>query len=338
MGRVMAMRVGALAVAAALWASPGAAQDPSPAKNGAVTSLTIFAGTTDGLRRSRNWGTSWEPVRGKGLEDLGAVRAIAPIAPRVHVGGDGGLYVSEDFGETWKRDYSEQPVLEIVPSRYPLADLTVFVATPLGLMASDDGGRTLRPKPLLEGAVHRILWPGPDLVLATSAGVRASKNSGASFLPSGAGLPEGRVSAIAVSAFYSVDPALFAAVTGQGVFRSADGAQSWTPAGLVGRTVHDLYWFGPILYAATDGGFFQSVDQGRTWLPRSEGLGGRTATRILFPLAPASGAEVFLGTDRGVFWTGDGGLHWKATGLDAETVLCLATFPPADVIINRKKK
>ncbi len=333
----MTMRVAALAAAAALWASSGAGQAP-PAKEGVVTSLTIFAGTTDGLRRSRNWGNSWELVQGKGLEDLGAVRAIVPIAPRVYVGGDGGLYVSEDFGETWKRVYSEQPVLEIVPSRYPLADLTVFVATPQGLLLSDDAARTFRPKPLLEGPVHRVLWPGPDLVLATSAGVRVSKDSAATFPPSGAGLPEGRVSAIAVSAFYSVDPALFAGFAGRGVFRSADGAQSWTPAGLEGRTVNDLYWFGPILYAATDAGLLQSDNQGRTWLARSDGLGGRTATRILFPLAPVSGAEAFLGTDRGVFWTGDGGLRWRATGLDAETILCLATFPPPDPVLKKRKK
>ncbi|MFI5183350.1 MAG: WD40/YVTN/BNR-like repeat-containing protein [Vicinamibacteria bacterium] len=335
--RGRARRCAALAVAAALWASPGAGQTPSPGKEGVVTSLTIFAGTTDGLRRSRNWGNTWEPVQGKGLEDLGAVRAIVPIAPRVYVGGDGGLYLSEDVGETWKRIYSEQPILEIVPSRYPLADLTVFVATPRGLLRSDDAARTFRPQPLLEGAVHRVLWPGPDLVLATNVGVRVSKDSAASFLASGAGLPEGRVSAITVSAFYSVDPALFAAVTGRGVFRSADGAQSWTPAGLDGRTVNDLYWFGPILYAATDGGFLQSEDQGRTWVPRNEGLRGRTATRILFPLAPVSGAEAFLGTDRGVFWTGDGGLRWRATGLDAETILCLATFPPPDPVFKKKK-
>ena len=329
------MGVATLAVAAVFWTAPGSAQAP-PAREAIVTSLTLFAGTTDGLRRSRNWGNSWEAVQGNGLEDIGAVRAIAPIAPRVYVGGDGGLYVSEDYGEKWKRVYSDQPVLEIVPSRYPLADLTVFIATPQGLLVSDDGARTFRPKPLLDGPVHRVLWPGPDLVLATGAGVRISKDSGASFLPSREGLPEGRIPAIAVSAFYSKDPALFVSVAGRGVFRSADGAQTWTAAGLDGRMVNDLYWFGPILYAATESGFLQSDDQGRTWVARSEGLGGRNATRILFPLAPVSGAEAFLGTDRGVFWTGDGGLRWRATGLEAQTILSLATFPPPDP--PRKKK
>jgi hypothetical protein len=318
-------------------ATQGATHAQEPAKNAAVTSLTIFAGTGDGFRRSRNWGSLWEPVRGKGLEDLGAVRAIVPMAPRVYLGGDGGLYISEDFGETWSRAYKDQPVLEIVPSRYPGADPTVFIATPRGLLRSDDAAKTFHPTPLGEGPIHRAIWPGPDLIVATSAGIRVSKDSGTTFLPSGKGLPEGRVAAIAASAFYSVDPGAFAGIAGGGVFRTADGTQNWTAAGLEGRTVNDLYWFGPILYAVTEAGVFLSDDAGLHWQARNEGLAGRSGTRILFPLAPVSGAEAFLGTDRGIFWTGDGGLHWRATGLADETILALATFPPPDQTVKKKK-
>jgi len=323
---------------AALGASWAAPQGQEPARNAAVTSLTIFAGTNEGLRRSRNWGSSWEPVQGKGLEDLGAVRAIEARAPRVYVGGDGGLYISEDFGETWKRAYSDQPVLEVVPSRYPLADPTVFVATPRGLMRSEDLAKTFSATDLKGGAVHRAVWPGPDLLAGAEAGVRVSKDSGRTFMKEGEGLPGKRVVSLAASAFYSVDPSAFAGVVGSGVFRTSDGAKSWTPAGLEERTINDLYWFGPILYAATDAGLFLSDDSGRTWQARSEGLGGRQATRILFPLAPVSGAESFLGTDRGVYWTGDGGLHWRSTGLADEMILALATFPPPEQTTRKPRK
>ena len=60
-----------------------------------VTSLTLFAGTPEGLWRSEDWGGSWERVVGSPsgvrLESLGAARAIVPLGPQVYVAGEGGL-------------------------------------------------------------------------------------------------------------------------------------------------------------------------------------------------------------------------------------------------------
>lgn len=301
-----------------------------------VTSLTIFAGTGTGLWRSRTWGGSWERVTAPAIQSAGAIRCILAMGPRVYAGGDGGLFVSEDFGETWSVSYSESQVLGVMPSRYPQADPTVFLATPRGLLRSEDAGRSFRPTSLADTTVHRIEWPGPALVLATARGIITSKDGGGSFSGPGAGLPEGSIEAFAVSSFFSVDPVLFAAPHDGGVFRSADGGSSWHPAGLEGRAVSDLVWLGPFLYAGTDAGVFRSENLGKTWSPLNEGLAGRSATRLLFPLAPAAGAEAFLATNRGVYWTGDGGAHWRASGLEGEAVSALGTFPPPDLV--RKKK
>lgn len=319
-----------LAGSADLVLAQGADKDP------AATSLTLFAGSEGGLRRSRDWGNTWERVEAKGLEDLGAVRAIVTSAPRVLVGGDGGLFVSEDFGEKWRRAYSGGPVLAITVSRYPLADPTVFLGTPSGLLRSSDGGATFQPTALTGSPVFRIEWPGPDLVVASGRGVAASGNAGVS-VREGRGLPAARVASLALSSFYSADPAGFAGTAGAGVFRTSDGCRTWTARGLAGRMVNDLFWFGPLLYAATDAGFFLSDDGGLTWAARNEGIRGHVATRILFPLFPASGAEIFLGTNRGIYWSGDGGLNWRATGLKDETILVLSTFPAPDPVLRRKK-
>jgi len=308
----------------------------APGRDAASTSLTLFAGSESGLRRSRDWGNTWERVASKELEGLGAVRAIVTSAPRVLVGGDGGLFVSEDFGDKWRRAYAEGPVLAITASRYPLADPTVFLGTPSGLLRSSDGGATFRPTALTGAPVTRIEWPGPDLVVASGSGVAASSNAGVSFRES-QGLPGARIAALALSSFYSADPGGFAGTAGAGLFRTADGCRTWVARGLAGRTVNDVFWFGPLLYAATDAGFFLSDDGGLSWAPRNEGIRGRVATRILFPLFPTSGAEIFLGTDRGVYWSGDGGLNWRATGLEDETILVLSTFPAPDPVFRNKK-
>jgi len=327
--------LGACALAALLLPSsltPGESQT----RDQAVSSLTIFAGTGSGLFRSRDWGNTWEQVKAPALEGMGAVRAIVATGSFVFAGGDGGLCFSDDFGATWVKTYAASPALALAVSRSPLADPTVFLGTPEGLRRSSDLGRNFAATALEGTPAFRIEWPGPDLVVATGRGVVVFR-AGSKAYESGSGLPEGRVAALAVSSFFVVDPVAFAGVPGQGVFQSRDGARTWKPVGLPGRTVSDLLWFGPILYAATDAGFFQSDDVGATWTAHNDGIERRVVTRILFPFYPASAADTFLGTDSGIFWTGDAAAHWRATGLKDEAILALATFPQPDPVQKRKK-
>jgi photosystem II stability/assembly factor-like uncharacterized protein len=297
-----------------------------------VTSLTLFAGSPAGLWRSRDWGGTWELAR------PGALHAILPLGPAVFAGTQEGVLFSADFGQTFTDVPMEAPVLSILPSRYLQSDPIVFAGTTTGLLKSQDAGRTFRPTSLTGTPVHRLDWPGPALVVATGRGVLVSSDAAATFAEPGEGLPAGEARALALSSFFPIDPVLFAGIGRQGVFRSSDGGKSWSPAGLSEHTVNDLVWLGPILYAATDQGLFRSEDVGKNWRPLGEGLTGRAALRLMFPLAPASGAEAFLGTDEGVFRTTDGGLHWTKSGLAAERVSCLATFPPPAPVLNAKKK
>jgi photosystem II stability/assembly factor-like uncharacterized protein len=297
-----------------------------------VTTLTIFAGTETGLWRSADWGYHWERVEGgrggESLRDIGAVRTILALGPRVYVGAETGLYVSDDFGQIWKRGALTVPVSAVLPSRYPQSDPTVFAATSAGLLRSPDGGQTFAATSVRDARVHRLEWPGPALVIATARGVLVSKDGAATFTGPGAGLPAGDVRAMALSSFFIVDPVLFAAVGATGVHRSSDGGATWKASGLDGHSVTDLVWLGPFLYATSDRGFFRSEDAGRTWAPLGEGLKGVVPVRILFPLAPESGAEAFLGTAQGVYRTADGGMRWESAGLKDEKVLCIGTFPP----------
>ena len=343
-------RAAALVAAAAL-AGPAVAQGP-PREASVVTSLTIFAGTARGLFRSRDWGTSFQRVLGGGmdapLERMGAVGCLLPVGPQVIVGAETGVYHSSDFGETWKRVSDAGACTALLGSRYPLADRMLFLGTPGGLLRSaldpyapEDAPRTFAAIPIAAGRVARIEWPGPLLFVATAEGLFVSPDSGASAArvetDPKASLPAGAVTALVVSAFFAADPSMVVAVGTEGVFRSADGGRRWSHAGLRGRRVHELTWFGPFLYAATDAGLFRTEDLGNNWTALGEGLAGREARRLLFPLAPASGAEAFLGTDRGIYWTGDGGHNWRPLpGLLAdEPILALATFPAPDPV--RKK-
>ena len=341
-GRRAAVALGGPLLAAGAVAFAFAQTPARPAASAApvVTTLTIFAGATEGLWRSRDWGGSWERVQGAqgGAAPSGAVRSIHPLGPRVYVGAERQVLVSDDFGETWTAVSVPGLVLAVLPSRYPQADSTLFVGTTEGLLKSPDAGRSF-DRPVLAGIpVSRLEWPGPALVVATGRGVMVSLDGGASFTGSGTGLPEGDVLSIAPSAFFAADPALFAGTVADGVFRSRDGGKTWSPAGLDGQRVGDLVWLGPFLYAATAAGVKRSEDMGHTWVTLADGLEGRPVHRLLFPLAPASGAEIFAATDQGVWRSADGGLHWQRSGLNGRFVLSLGTFPPPAPVLRGKKK
>jgi photosystem II stability/assembly factor-like uncharacterized protein len=334
-------RRGAFALVTALLVSPAAAQvpesTPAPASP-VVTSLTLFAGTAEGLWRSVDWGGSWQIVKGRSsgtsLETLGAARAVVPLGPQVFVAGAGGFFMSGDFGETWQRRGPEMDATGLLISRYPQSDPTVFVATAKGLQKSVDAGQHYRPTGLGTSFVRRLEWPGPALVAATDAGVRVSHDGGETFAGPGAGF-EGGVRAIVLSSFFAIDPVIFAAPDEGGVWRSGDGGRTWTRAGLEGETVGDLAWLGPFLYAAGDGGFFRSDDAGKSWTRLSDSPG--RPSRLIFPLAPAAGLEAFLSTSRGVFRTTDAGAHWQPAGLADKEVFLVATFPPPEPVVKGKK-
>ena len=232
----------AVVVAAALLAEAGAAPpDTSPI----VTTLALFAGTPSGLRLSRDWGTTWDrrdPAVPDGLETAGGVRVILPLGPTVYLGAEGGLFVSQDFGRTWEKLGVLGSVQCILLSRYFNVEPTIFVGTREGLLKSEDAGHAFHATALRGTPVTRLEWPGPALVAATGRGVLVSTDSGASFGGPGEGLAGGGVRAMALSSFYPIDPVLFAGVGSHGVYRSGDGARTWTSAGLADHVVTDLAW------------------------------------------------------------------------------------------------
>jgi photosystem II stability/assembly factor-like uncharacterized protein len=331
-------RAAALAVLAAL-ALAARGGWPQSGANPVVTSLMLFVGTAEGLFRSTDWSRTWRRVEGQPsgdrLSGLGPTRAVVLLTTEAWTAGDG-VYVSGDFGDTWKRRGSTGSIRVLLPSRWPQSDPTVFAGTDKGLLRSRDGGFTFEPTALVDAAVHRLDWPGPALVVACDRGVLVSTDEGGHFSGPGEGLPPGAVRAIVLSSFFSADPVLFAGPETGGVFRSSNGGATWQASGLAGERVGDLVWLGPFLYAAGNEGFFRSQDAGATWTRLSASPG--QPNRLLFPLAPAAGLEAFLATDRGLFHTTDAGEHWEAAGFAGQEVLTVATFPPPEVLLQKRPR
>jgi photosystem II stability/assembly factor-like uncharacterized protein len=122
--------------------------------------------------------------------------------------------------------------------------------------------------------------------------------------------------------------------TEEGVFRSVNGARTWSQTGLSGTVVLALS-IDPssptTLYAGTDGdGVFTSTNSGHTWTQVNNGLTNLVIQALA--IDPSSPGTVYAGTfGAGVFKTTNGGNVWAGVnnGLTRPYVQALAIDPSA---------
>jgi photosystem II stability/assembly factor-like uncharacterized protein len=116
---------------------------------------------------------------------------------------------------------------------------------------------------------------------------------------------------------------LFAAVwyreagAGGGVFRSDDGARTWSPAGLEGQAVRALELLPTKegeLFAGTRTGVFRSLDSGGTWQRISPADNQELQNIDSLAVDPQNSATLYAGTYHLPWKTMDGGAHWQVAG------------------------
>jgi photosystem II stability/assembly factor-like uncharacterized protein len=154
----------------------------------------------------------------------------------------------------------------------------------------------------------------------------------------------GTVTALAVD---PVDSRIVYAATqeGEGVFKSRDGGETWSPSGaglpkIPGNNVFCLA-IDPrrpaILYAGTlNFGIYKSTDGGASWSPSQRGLSANLLGVHALAIDPGAPGTVFAGTGVGVFKTTDGGANWKPRngGLpDAPLISDLAIDPQRPAVV-----
>ncbi|HKB71093.1 MAG TPA: hypothetical protein VKH46_09635 [Thermoanaerobaculia bacterium] len=297
------------------------------------SSSIVYVGTGfGGVFRSSNGGDSWRaamPACGQYGPPECEVHALAidPSRPEtVYAGTASGLYRTDDGAETWSsvslagftNDYVTRIVFD--PSD---AD-TIFVGTGVDLLRSDDRGVTWAAvdgghvAPGIRDVVVDPADPSNLYVVDADSQVFRLSNRGASWqaLPAPSGVST-----------LTVDPAQPGVIYGarrpgtdlridDGVWRSDDGGEHWTPIGdsaLDGGAATIVpAGMGEILIGTTTG-VFESSGRGGTWTAANRGIADVAVSAIV--VDPTLSGHVFSAgfTYGGSDWiseTADGGGDW----------------------------
>jgi len=250
---------------------------------------------------------------------------------------NGELFRSRDGGSVWEPLFGAAPgnpataVSTVIVD--PMDSQTIWAATSIGILRSDDGGEDFEFRNGLQAAdlaidpsdretLYAIVF-GPSVGFA----VAKTENEGGrwEFFPGVLRLPLFDI---------AVDPNDTSRiwVTGAtGVFRSTgNDAENdhfeEKNTGLPfdnGLTIGDIAIDGgdnSALYLATTAGVFKSVDRGESWFRANQGLETTIPQRLA--LDPNEPRTLYAGTDfSGTFKTTDGGETWRPAGRGAPPML-----------------
>jgi photosystem II stability/assembly factor-like uncharacterized protein len=257
-------------------------------------------------------------------------------------GSTGGLYKSQDGGLSWKSAASglnNLGILALASSASQPSILYALAGVRGDIYSSRDNAQSwsLLGNTGLFGGFEPHFYTVPSNVnkiflIASPGGALSSDNSGQTWIPIGAGLPKDPTWGVSVMclAFDASDPKIMFAGTGggvgggQGVFKSTDGGESWTPSnkGMLDFRITALAvdpHQSQVVFAGSDSGdLFKSSDGGQNWTNLKDRLAlrqyGEPRQIRSIQIDPTNGIIYVLGDNSGLLYSGNGGDKWRMLG------------------------
>lgn len=285
----------------------------------------IFLGTSYGLFKSLNGGSSWEKI----LKNYPASSILSlATAPKRSVNSScanssGGLFISTDSGHSWQS-----------PSEV-FSDLIYAGSTQGRIYRSTDGGSSWQLVGNLKGnEVYSLAVSAENINIVYAGviggGVYKSIDGGDSWNPINTGLDNLEVTSLMLSK----DSSLLYAASRHQVYRSRDQGKSWQNCtdGLPNEPIYSMiqsHQVSNLIYVATNGGgVYKSVNGGDSWIPKNNGL--LNLAVIALELSPENSSILYAGTRNGVFKSIDGGECWQtfSDGLGQNQTINQLAFSP----------
>ena len=213
----------------------GLAVDPANPSTVYATVTAFFSSAS--VYKSVDGGITWNSGTATGIVSPTAL-LIDPAAPTtLYVAGSNGIAKSIDGGGSWtaaNTGLTNANVLSLVLD--PAAPATLFASTNNGVFKSTNGAASWDPTSSPVGGRLAMDESSPStLYLGTlGSGVYETNNGGDTWQPANAGITSATIYAIAVGR--GTPASIYASPGGVdiGVFKSTDGATTWTPGGLTG--------------------------------------------------------------------------------------------------------
>jgi photosystem II stability/assembly factor-like uncharacterized protein len=298
---------------------------------------SFLAGTTAGVYKSQDHGTSWEKsgLDEQVIDELFVTNKGTLLAGTYR----SGMFRSEDGGKSWapvgfeKNIYLFKIIQDESNTIFAVAS---FVADgfdkrkiPTGIFKSADDGLSWQSTTMNDDNIFGISIPKSGLLFASqSTRLSYSKDHGSTWMKCGIGLPD----SIPVSAIIASKKSLFASVgnrqdasgqNGGGIFRSDDDGLTWIRSdnGIHNNTkVSGIVKYDNLLFASTaslDGsgsqGIYKSIDDGANWT--FSGIDDKVVRFI----KTTSRGELIAGTDGDcLFISKNKGKKWEQTGKEFE--------------------
>lgn len=226
---------------------------------------------------------------------------------------DGNIFRSKNRTKSWaKISLATQPIkhLSIGP-----AGNTYAVVKHQGLFYSVNNAKDWMP---LSGSPAEIILieqlPNGNLMAAEEHQLYLSEDQGATWRTLSSGIDE----QLSFTLLKALDDQIIFAGTNLGLFRSADGGQSWQEV-LANRHILCMAInANQVIFTGTNAnGVYRSADSGGNWLPRQNGFDAKRVFAVAFGV----NGQVFAGTLRtGVFYSSNSGTSWQSFGLGSEAI------------------
>lgn len=298
-----------------------------------LASTTVYAATQGaGVFRSADGGGHWQAATSS--PRYVNVLAIDPMTPGTVYAATAGVSKSTDGGVTWidasngirySNGTTGLQILSVVID--PTQPTTLWASTPdAGVFKSTDGATTWSPAGVESPNTTYtfVIDPAtPHTLYAGGYGLFQSGDRGRSWKATGLPLA-GYVNAVDID---PTNPAVvYLATYGEGVFKSTDGAATWSraSAGLPSPYVNDIAIDAAtpsILLASVDEGVFRSTDAGQSW--QATDLGGSAHALAVAPTRPPTFWASTSGTPSGaydVFRSTDAGTSWFPAGFESSFI------------------